>query len=327
MKKILALGMIIALLLSLGGGLALADDAAEIPGRYTLTDMDDGSGTDSSAMLQAMAALGMSATLIVEEDGSAVMDLFGETEEFQLDFAAGVVIVGETTLSYTYEDEKLSFGEDGAYFTFTKGEPEAPKSGSGVYDLYTLVSMVDGEGSDLSDELAVMQEMGLASTLKLFEDGAGELDLFGSTTALVFDFETMTASAEGEAVPFTLEDHCLVLGGGDSGATFGFQQEDPGFVGSYILTGMVNGEEELGEELAMLRALGMLPTLTIDENYEGVMNSFGEELVFQFDPGSMTATNAGDSSPYTYEYGHLTMGGEGVEMRFARVLPVEEAAD
>ena len=87
---------------------------------------------------------------------------------------------------------------------------------------------------------------------------------------------------------------------------------------------MSNGEEELGEELAMLEAMGMLPTLTIDENYAGVLDMFGETVDFQFDPVGMTVTSEEESSPYTYEYGHLAMGGNGVEMRFARVQPVEE---
>lgn len=324
MKKILALLMSAALLFSLGGAAALADDAAEIPGVYSLAALDDGSGEDTGALLSAMAAMGMTATLTVEEDGSAVLDMFGETMELQFDFAAGTVGVEDDVLSYSYADESLSFGDEEMSFTFTKGEPEPPKAGRGTYDLFTLVSLMDEAGNDMAEQLAAMEETGLAATLKLFEDGAGELDLFGETQEIRFDFETMTATAQGESEPFTLEDHYLVLTDG-SGKTLGFRQEDPGFVGSYVMTGMTSDEEDLSEELAMLGALGMLPTLTVDENNLGVMDMFGETTELVFDPEAGTVTSDGESSAYTYDYGHLAILSEDGNLLFARVLPVEEA--
>lgn len=319
MKKILAFLTIAALLFSLGG-LAFAA-AAEIPGAYILADMDDGSGRDQTELLSTMAALGMAAALTIEEDGSGVFDLFGETYALQFDFEAMTVTEDDSIIPFSFEDGVLFFDDGETRFSFTKGALETRKI-SAVSDSFTLVGMTDADGRDISEEPDLPAEPGRGAALLVYPDGCAELDFFGERVELRFDFDAMTAASEGEVVPFTWEDGRLILADTEGGALI-FQQDDPGLFGPYAMTLLIRDGEDLTELVNLLRTMEMPSRLVIGEDGSCRFELFGQLLECSFDFEAMTITIEGETLPCTYAYGHLRVGGVNSSMEFVRV-PAEE---
>ena len=324
MKRLLTWLLILAMIGTLAVVPALADDEDEIWGSYVLADMDDGSGEDMTELLAIMASMGMSATLEIAEDGSALLNLFEEEEELIFDFDAMTVTTfndegEENVMPFVYEDGLLVFGDDEMSMTFTKGELAAPSSSTGAFDLYTLEAIVDSDGTELElpdDE----------TTLTILDDGTATLEQAGEVMDMTFDFDAMTAEGDGEDMTFELDEDVLSLTD-STGAVLIFSRTDPGYVGSYAIVSMVTEEDgDLTEQLAMLGAMGMAPTLTIEEDGSGVLDLFGipMELTFDFDAMTFTAvdeeTGEEATSPFTYEYGRITMDEEGSHMEFARTM-------
>ena len=132
MKKWLSVLLVLLLLCSLCGVTAMAEDAEELPGVFAMVKMVSDEDGDMTDQLKALVALGMAPTLTIEEDGSAELDLFGETETIKFDFDAGTVDVGnDVVVPYTWEDEVLSFGGDGILFAFSKNASADVEKGVG----------------------------------------------------------------------------------------------------------------------------------------------------------------------------------------------------
>ncbi|MBR6114697.1 MAG: hypothetical protein IKQ10_05870 [Oscillospiraceae bacterium] len=326
MKKLLFWLLIAAMACSLGGVQVLAAEPDEIVGSYVLTDMDDGSGTDSSAMLAAMQALGMNATLEIREDGAATMYLFIQSMDLVFDFETKQVFSGEKGVPYTYTDGVLTFGNDEASFTFTKTEAvSAPSAGPFDYYLLYLVKENGTETAYEKDDVALF----------VFGDGSGTLAEGEERVALKFDFEAMTVGPKDDdgssAVAFTLEDGVLTLTKGER--SLYFRQADPGHVGTYEMTGLrTEADGDLTEMLASLSALGEAPTLTIDEDGKGVISMFGDTMEICFDFETMTASAVDGNGepeifPFTYENGTLRLEEDGEYMIFRRVMSAAGAAE
>ncbi len=322
MKKLLSWLLVLVFLCSFCGVQAFADDANEICGSYTLSGMDDGSGTDMSQYLPMLAAMGMSATLEIGEDGAATLDLFGEVEEFTFNFEKGVADVDGTELAYTYEDGTLSFGADGMTMTFTKGDLPTAK-GEGTFDYYELESYVDEKGEDLSKEAAAEAKIDQTPSLMIFEAGDAVLDFYGQSMDLAFDFEKNVFVAEEKEIPFTLDKEVLSFQDTE-GATLSFHLADPGYVGPYSLIALVSEEEgDITEQLELLSSMGLAPTLSIDEEGKGTLDLFGEQTDILFDFEAMTAQAEDDDETvmtFTYENGIITFEEEGNSMTFKRVM-------
>lgn len=325
MKKVWSILLVLVLVFTLSVG-ALAADEDEIPGTYSLSNMDDGSGKDMSSAIAAMAAMGMAASLDVHEDGSADFDLFGETMELQFDFENKTVSFEDESLDYTFEDGILTFGNEEGAFIFTRGELELKESNT-TFDYYVMEEFMDsGEPGEF--------EEGDIPELILFHNGNAILSVEGEEVEMIFDFEEMTAAladGDGETLPFTLEDDLLILRAeeGDEDNYIVFRQADPGYVGPYIITELYSEEDgDLSEELTAMAAIGMTPTLTIDEDGVGVLDFFGESETLYFDFDKMTVTDEeGETEiPFSYEYGRITLEQEGATMVISRVLPAEEDA-
>ncbi|MBR1456079.1 MAG: hypothetical protein IJ594_02820 [Oscillospiraceae bacterium] len=344
MKKILSWLLALTLLLCLGGTQALAAQAQEdvVWGEYQLTDMDDGSGEDAAAMLRLLAGMGMVPTLSVQQDGSAIIDFTDDTEKLQFDFEASIVRDEDgDELPYTYANGVLTFAEDGFSMTFTKTELVASeKKAEGAYDYYALVSCTDEKGEDL---LPSLKEEGAVSAalsekneetdgaeqstepidpeigaLRIFQDGAAQLLLYGLCETAVYDAEQETLAWNGETLKCEVKDGTVSFKT-DAGRSFVFERADPGWQGYYVLTEM-NGSEQgdMAEQLEMLRGLGMMPGMTVDENGSAVLDLFGVELKMQFDFETMTVKSEGQEQPFRYENGVLTMENEGNSMTFSR---------
>jgi FtsP/CotA-like multicopper oxidase with cupredoxin domain len=321
MKKIWSILLAVALVFTLSVG-ALAADEDEIPGSYTLYNMDDGSGEDNSEAIAALAAMGMTGTLEIREDGSAVLDLFGETIDLEFDFEKETVIFVDDVLDYDYEDGYLTFGDDEATFVFTKGELEV-KGVDLAFDYYVLEEyMESGEPDDMGDDLI---------DLIVFSNGKALLRNDGDELELVFDYDegiVYPADDEDDFLPFSIEDDLLYFWE-EEGATdtyISFRLTDPGYVGPYVITEAYSEEDgDLTEQLAALAAFGMTPTLTIDEDGVGVVDMFGETETLYFDFDDMTFTTEEDEvTPFTYAYGRITMERDDAYLVFSRTLPVAE---
>lgn len=229
MKKLTALLLAALLLLSLGA----AASAEEMPsaGAYTLTGMTDENGKSLEEEIAALTEMGEQAVLTVAEDGSAVLDLFGETAELRFDPAAGVVLIDEEPSPYTVSESTLLLYDpnSGLSLRFAPPkpgaeEPEAPEAfvpvvdGDAIPGLYELIALTDREGNDLSEQLALLRSLGLRATLTVQDDGSAVRDLFGDTSELTLDFAAMTMTENGETQAFTWDAGLLTLPSPEGGS-------------------------------------------------------------------------------------------------------------
>ena len=85
-------------------------------GVYKLSSITEDGKTEDLAMLES---LGLSAYLILSEDGTGMMDSFGEARDLRWD-ENSLLEVGEEPLSYTFNDGVLTCTGDGLEMVFTK---------------------------------------------------------------------------------------------------------------------------------------------------------------------------------------------------------------
>ena len=321
MKKLLSLLLAAILLCSLCGATALAEKYDEIFGEYTLVNMlSADSDEDMTEMIQAMAAMGMSATLVINEDGSAVMDMFGEQQELRFDFDTQTVTDGEDAIPYSFNGEELIIGTEEQGFVFSKAGIELPERSGGPFDYYVVVDVLNTDGVSVLEQYCEPEEAS-GVTLVLFRSGEGTFTDSDEVYEMVFDFDTMMVTVEEDEFPFKLEDTTLCITN-VSGDIIVMEKADPGFVGPYVMTAMVNGEDgDMSEQLALLEAVNMLPTLVIDEDGKGVLDLFDSDMEMIFDFEAMTADIQGEKVPFTYDKGVIEIGEGDQYMSFARVLP------
>lgn len=331
MKKVLSLLLAAVLLCGLCGVSALAEGEADIFGSYTLIDMlDSSSDEDMTEAIQAMAALGMSATLTVNEDGSALMDIFGEQQALTFDFDAQTVTDGEEAISYSFDGEKLIIGDEEQGFVFSKAGVEMPQRSGGPFSFYLMTELLDGGGEDLLPEIKASHGEDTLCALYLFKDGSGILEMYGESTPLQFDFDTMTITAGDETAVFKQEGDVLRIV--DTENSIGtFVLSDPGIIGPYQMTSMVSENEDpaaeddlFGENL--FDALNIWPTLNISEDGSAILSFLGDEVEMQFDFETMTVEGEDEILDFSYELGVLTISGDSYSMTFGRILP-EESSD
>ena len=327
MKKLFSLLLVVLLLCSLCGVSAAADNAEDIVGTYTLVSAYNEENGDLSESLQLMATLGMTATLTVNPDGSAVFDLFGEQQDLHFDFAAGTVSSDDgEDLPYRLEDGKLYLGDETNYFVFSEeGLEPADTSFQGPFRYFLVTTVQDAKGNDVLDEYDISEDELGSVGLFLFEDGSARFEDLDSTLDMYFDFENMTVDAgDGDILPFSLEGTTLVLEN-TYGEYMVLEQTDPGFVGPYEMTFMVTESQgDLSEQISVLKAVGMTPTLTLEEDGSGVLVIVEDRMNLQFDFDAMTVEVDGESLPFTYEFGVIQVGEGSNAMHFARILPEPE---
>ena len=197
--------------------------AAPEVGTWRLTDMtEDGEplSDEDRAMMEAMAG---EFFLELNEDGTGLISMFGDTVELR--WADGKMFEeGEEddAIEYTIDGDTLTMGDDEMTMTFTRGgeEPEKePEEEPGTeVDLndpvgtWKLVSMKE-DGETISDEdLAMMEAIGMEITLELKEDGTGVLTIFDETTELHWKDGIMYEDDEDDAVEYVIEDGVLTMG-------------------------------------------------------------------------------------------------------------------
>ena len=121
MKKVLALLLIAVMVFALtacsGGGGGKADKPSPV-GTFTLSGMSEDGEETSQEDLDLLASLGLSVTMEIKEDGTGVLNLFGEEMEFTWD-ADNIIVEGEKQ-PYTFDGTTFTMESDGTSMTFTK---------------------------------------------------------------------------------------------------------------------------------------------------------------------------------------------------------------
>ena len=345
MKKIGCILLAIALMLTLGVGALAADEdlTEELVGSYTLVDMpgaeipglEDLTGIfdelpydidiefDTPMLVKMMAAMGMPCTMEIREDGTANLNLFGSGGELEFDFDTLTASVNGTSIQCSYEDGLLTFPVEGLTLVFEKDDPNARFSG--VFDYYLLEKFTDDDGVEMDLDL-----LEVLPALYVFEGGEGFMTSVSGTLPISFDYDTMTAAIrvdeDEEEIPFTVEDGVLTIA--EEEALLQFRVADPGCVGPYAMCALVTeAEGDQTEYLPVLASVGLLPTLTVDEDGSGVLDLFGTPIELVFDFESMTVTAEDDEAiPFIYENGMIQVEEDGNSMTFRRVPSEEDLA-
>ena len=318
MKKTIACLLAVLLLCSALSGAALAA-GEDLTGTWFMTDMDDGSGEDHSKELAAASALGMLPTLEIREDGTATITLFDETHDFTVDYETGEFVINDNRIKYTYKDDTLTFGDDSMFMIFSRQAPAVSAAESRVFDFYEFVGIKDEKGKDTNNFARV-------GDLVLFEDGKATLSAFGEDYVLTFDFEKGQYYESGVLIDeFTLADEVLTIRYGKNTASF--KLGDPGYAGPYTITALIDANgTDMTEQLSLLAALNMMPTLSIAEDGTGTLEMAENKIELKFDFDKMLVSSPedeeGEAIGFTYKNGTLTMENEGSTMTFRRVMPV-----
>ena len=74
---------------------------------------------------------------------------------------------------------------------------------------YRLIQMVDQEGSDVTEDLEMLGDVGLTVTLELNEDGTGTMNMFSENADITWTETEIVMN--GQSIPLTFEDGVLTL--------------------------------------------------------------------------------------------------------------------
>ena len=151
-----------------GGGNNAEANKAAFTGTWNLVELNqDGQVTDADS-LETMKALGLEVYVNLNEDGTAVLVMFGETMEGTweaVSTTAGTVTFDDRQTNMTIEDSKLKLEEEGTSLTFEKGEakevPAKSESASASAEGESTESTEAAEGE--SSESAAASESTEAS--------------------------------------------------------------------------------------------------------------------------------------------------------------------
>lgn len=158
-------GFITALMLALACCIALVGCAGVDKGRYVGTwDLESGSDENLTAdSIELMKSLGLDVTLTLNEDGTGVLNLFGESMNLTWDATSnteGAVSFNETTAILKLADGKLMLEDDtGSYMAFTPSDAAA-QSGSAEA---SSTSAESASGESVSAESAASDSASAAS--------------------------------------------------------------------------------------------------------------------------------------------------------------------
>ena len=204
----------------------VAEQVAEVDGSnpvgtYKAIAMVSEDQSVDEATMKQLESAGMIFSLQMKEDGTGTVVIYGEESEFT--WADGQITVEDNAVPFTLEDGVLTMESDGTSMTFRKVSDDiielTPETvdyeaqaanlsleAPGSYMLYRMVN--DGEETD-QQTLQLMSAMGLTCYILLQEDGTGTIYLFGDTQDLTWSEGKIIYN--DEEVPYTLEDHQLVL--------------------------------------------------------------------------------------------------------------------
>ena len=107
------------------GSSSAADAKAAWVGTWDLVEMDDNGEVTSADDINKLKELGLDVYLALDEDGTAVLVLFGESVDgtWEAESAsAAVITLKEQPVDLTLEDGALKMVQDGSTLSFVKGD-------------------------------------------------------------------------------------------------------------------------------------------------------------------------------------------------------------
>ena len=93
-------------------------DMKKMAGSYELIEMKDSDKNYSKEDIEQLKNYGLNFTIELKDDGTGSMDLFGEKSDLKYDDKG--ITVDDDTVSYTFEDNKLSLESDDTKMVFEK---------------------------------------------------------------------------------------------------------------------------------------------------------------------------------------------------------------
>ncbi len=196
-------------------------------GTYYLVGMLENNEMMGTDVLQKMGAFGLSSELTLNEDGTGTFTLFGEVTDLTWDDKT--ITVDEEPADYVFEDDflKIFAGDESTQLILSAMNPDelvaAGKAivGTGQYapvegptlegdgDVYHLVAMHSEEQVVGTDQVAMLDTLGMSSSLQLNSDGTGTFILYGEATEITWKENTIIL--DGSEITFEQTEDTLIL--------------------------------------------------------------------------------------------------------------------
>ena len=93
---------------------------SKIVGTYELSKAEGVGISLTQEQIDSMKAIGLTATLEIKDDNTAVMDIFGEKLDFTYDLRKMVFTYEGKDEKFTFDGEKIAFNNEGRALEFTK---------------------------------------------------------------------------------------------------------------------------------------------------------------------------------------------------------------
>ncbi len=93
---------------------------SKIVGTYELSKAEGVGISLTQEQIDSMKAIGLTATLEIKDDNTAVMDIFGEKLDFTYDLRKMVFTYEDKDEKFTFDGEKIAFNNEGRALEFTK---------------------------------------------------------------------------------------------------------------------------------------------------------------------------------------------------------------
>ncbi len=120
LTMVLTVFMFAALTACSGGGTKEPDPAI---GYWELSALIDTDGKENTEDVDLLKELGLVVSLTINEDGTSVLDMFGETTE--LTYADGKLTAGDEVIVVTVDGDTLKMEEEGQALVFARAEKPA----------------------------------------------------------------------------------------------------------------------------------------------------------------------------------------------------------
>lgn len=97
-----------------------ATDNSKLVGNYELSKAEGVGINLTGEQIDALKAIGMTATLEIKDNNTAVMDLFGEKLNFTYNLTKMIFTCEGKDEKFTFDGKKIAFNNEGRSLEFTK---------------------------------------------------------------------------------------------------------------------------------------------------------------------------------------------------------------
>ena len=117
-KGIIVVVFIVIAVIAVIAAFVIGKKTRDLTGKYELIDMKANDNAISQSDIEKMKKLGLTVTLEMREDGTGTLNMFGEKKK--LTYNEKKITVEGDSADYTFEDEKLTFKENGEEMVFER---------------------------------------------------------------------------------------------------------------------------------------------------------------------------------------------------------------